>query len=199
MVSLETISMTMHLEGREGNMVSVKTKSGLVEGITALMGVVADRFDGDEDGDAERDFVAARCPARLRDAVRSLPMLSLHLLDAIAAEPVSVVGLAAKSGQLKGTVSKHVQRLVDAGLVLRTPVPGNRKEIELRPSADGELLVEAHRQLHDEMNRGWREFLMRYSAGELQVLTKVLRDLAAAEKVGVRVVAADQPSVTAVR
>lgn len=181
-------------------MVSVKTKSGLVENITALIREVGDRFDdADEDGDAERDFVAARCPAHLIASARSLPMLSMHLLDAIAEEPVSVVGLAAKSGQLKGTVSKHVQRLVEAGLVVRTPVPGNRKEIELRPSADGELVVAAHRELHEEMNRGWHDFLMRYSADELQVLTRVLRDLATAQKVGVRVVAADQPSVTAAR
>ncbi|RWR28102.1 transcriptional regulator, partial [Mycobacterium tuberculosis] len=39
----------------------------------------------------------------------------------------------------------------------------------------------------------WRDFLMRYSVNELQVLTKVLRDLASARKVGVRMVAADQP------
>lgn len=181
-------------------MVSVKTKSGLVEGITALIREVGDKFDDeDEDGDAVRDFVAARCPARLAEAARSLPKLSLHLLDEIAEEPVSVVGLAAKSGQLKGTVSKHVQRLVEAGLVIRTPVPGNRKEIQLRPSADGELVAAAHHALHEEMNRGWQEFLMRYSANDLQVLTKVLRDITTARKVGVRLVAADQPSVTAVR
>ena len=195
MVSAETIIPlpTIHEVPRRGKMVSVKTKSGLVEDITALMDAVADRFDGDEDTDAEHDFVASHCPAGLEAAVRSLPKLSMHLLDAIAAGPVGIVGLAAKSGQLKGTVSKHVQRLVEAGLVVRTPVPGNRKEIELRLTADGERVAEAHRELHEEMNRGWRDFLMRYSANELQVLTKVLRDLASARKVGVRMVAADQP------
>src|SRR5262245_37478580 len=104
-------------------MVSMKTKLDLVEGITSLIGLVGDKFDGDEDGDAERDFMSERCPPRLQSAVQSLPTLSMHLLAVIAEGPVSVVGLAARSGQLKGTVSKHVQRLVEAGLVARTPIP----------------------------------------------------------------------------
>src|SRR3978361_189552 len=112
-------------------MVSVKTKSALIAEINDLVRAVGDKFEGDEDGDDERDFLAERCPARLQGALRSLPTLSMHLLAAIAAGPVSVVGLAARSGQLKGTVSKHVQRLVEAGLVVRTPIPGNRKEVEL--------------------------------------------------------------------
>jgi hypothetical protein len=38
------------------------------------------------------------------------------------------------------------------------------------------------------MDSGWRDFLLRHSTAELQVLTKVLGDLAAARKVGVRLV-----------
>jgi DNA-binding MarR family transcriptional regulator len=169
-------------------MVSVKTKSALIAEIDELVGAVGDKFDADEDGDAERDFIVERCPKRLEHILRSLPTLSMHLLATIAEGPVSVVGLAARSGQLKGTVSKHVQRLVDAGLVTRTPIPGNRKEIELSPTADGELIVDAHRQLHEEMADGLRDFLLRYSGAELHVLAKVLRDLQAARKVGVRLV-----------
>jgi DNA-binding MarR family transcriptional regulator len=168
-------------------MVSMKTKSALIADINELVGAVGDKFDADKDGDAERDFMAQRCPERLEDAVRSLPTLSMHLLAVIAGGPVSIVGLAARSGQLKGTVSKHVQRLVAAGLVTRKPVPGNRKEIELTPTADGELVVDAHRRLHDEMARGLHDFLQRYSGAELQVLAKVLRDLMTARKVGVRI------------
>jgi DNA-binding MarR family transcriptional regulator len=172
-------------------MVSMKTKSALIADINELVGAVTDKFDADEDGDAERDFIAERCPKRLEHAVRSLPTLSMHLLAVIADGPVSVVGLAARSAQLKGTVSKHVQRLVDAGLVARTPIPGNRKEIELTPTADGELVVDAHRRLHEEMAHGLHEFLRRYSGAELQVLARVLRDLMAARKVGVRIVSGE--------
>lgn len=111
----------------------------------------------------------------------------MHLLAAIAEGPVSVVGLAARSDQLKGTVSKHVQRLVGAGLVARTPIPGNRKEVELVLTGDGELVAEAHRQLHVEMERGMCDFLSAYGNAELQVVATVLRDLLAAGKDGVRI------------
>ncbi len=169
-------------------MVSVKTKLELIEAIAGLMTTVSDRLGNDGDGDAERDFMAVRCPQRLHHLLRTLPTSSMHLLAEIAEGPVSVVGLAARTGRLKGTVSKHVQRLVEAGLVVRTPVPGNRKEIELGLTADGELIAGVHRQLHEEMDRGTREFLLRYSGADLQVLVKVLGDLAGAHKDGVRLV-----------
>jgi DNA-binding MarR family transcriptional regulator len=171
----------------DGKMVSMKTKSGLVADINDLIGAVGDKFEADEEGDAERNFMAQRCPPRLEDVVRSLPTLSMHLMAGIADGPVSLVGLASRSGQLKGTVSKHVQRLVEAGLVTRSPIPGNRKEIELTLTADGKLVTEAHRQLHEEMASGMRDFLSRYSNAELEVLVKVLRDVMAARKVGVRI------------
>ncbi|OBB27879.1 transcriptional regulator [Mycolicibacterium peregrinum] len=170
----------------------MKTKLELIDAITALMATVGDRLGNDGDGDAERDFMAAGCPQRLRQLVRTLPTSSMHLLAEIAEGPVSVVGLAARSGRLKGTVSKHVQRLVEAGLVVRTPVPGNRKEIELGLTADGELVADVHRRMHDEMNRGAREFLLRYSGADLQVLVKILGDLAGAHKDGVRLVPPDR-------
>ncbi|MBX8689839.1 MarR family transcriptional regulator [Mycobacterium sp. 20091114027_K0903767] len=175
-------------------MVSVKTKLELIDAITGLMATVGDRLGNDGEGDAERDFMAARCPQRLQPLVRTLPTSSMHLLAEIAEGPVSVVGLAARSGRLKGTVSKHVQRLVEAGLVARTPVPGNRKEIELGLTADGAVVADVHRSLHDEMDRGTRDFLLRYSGADLQVLVKVLADLAGAHKDGVRLVPpADRP------
>lgn len=173
-------------------MVSMKTKSALIDTINMLIGSVGDKFDADEDGDPERDFMAQRCPKRLEGAVRGLPTLSMHLLAAIADGPVSLVGLAGKSGQLKGTVSKHVQRLVEAGLVVRNPVPGNRKEIQLDLTADGALISAAHREMHVEMDLGMREFLQRYSNADLQVLETVLQDLLAARKEGVRIVAGER-------
>lgn len=172
-------------------MVSMETKSALMTDITELLGVVRDRFEADGEDDAERDFIAERCPPRLEAAVRSLPTLSMHLLAHLGDGPVSVVGLAERAGQLKGTVSKHVQRLVEAGLVARAPVPGNRKELQLTLTADGALVVDAHRSLHDEMAHGLHGFLRRYSNAELAVVVKVLRDLATATREGVRLVPDD--------
>ena len=167
-------------------MVSVKTKTEAVDAITDLLGALSDKFDTDED--AERDYMAEHCPDHLKGAAREVPTLAMHLLDRIADEPVNIVGLAAQSGQLKGTVSKHVQRLVDAGLVERTPVPGNRKEIRLSPTDDGRTVARVHRRMHDEKDAGIHDFLARYTAAELATLTKVLGDLLATERRGLRLV-----------
>jgi DNA-binding MarR family transcriptional regulator len=167
-------------------MVSMKTKGEAVGAITGLIGALSDKFDTDED--AERDYMAQHCPDHLKSAAREIPTLAIHLLDRIAAEPVNIVGLAAQSGQLKGTVSKHVQRLVDAGLVERSPVPGNRKEIRLNVTADGSVVARVHGRMHDEKDEGLHEFLLRYSAAELVTITKVLSDLLATETRGIRLV-----------
>jgi len=50
-----------------------------------------------------------------------------------------------------------------------------RKEVELTLTADGELVADAHRQMK------------RYGNAELEVLVKVLRDLLATKKTGVRI------------
>jgi DNA-binding MarR family transcriptional regulator len=168
-------------------MVSVKTKAELVDEINALIGAVGDKFDAEE-GDPERDYMIERIPKRLEGVARRLPTLSMHLLAHIAEGPVSVVGLAARADQLKGTVSKHVQRLVEAGLVERTPIPGNRKEVTLGLTADGKVVADIHDQLHVEMKGGVVEFLSRYSNAELSVLAKMLSDFLSARKVGVRIV-----------
>ena len=81
--------------------------------------------------------------------------------------------------------------LGDAGLVTRAPVPGNRKELQLTPTVDGELLIEVHQRMHDEMDAGRHDFLSRYTAAELAVLAKMLQDLLAAGRDGVRLVPAE--------
>jgi DNA-binding MarR family transcriptional regulator len=172
-------------------MVSVKTKAELVDEINALIGAVGDKFDAEE-GDPERDYMVEHIPKRLAGVARRLPTLSMHLLADIAEGPVSVVGLAARADQLKGTVSKHVQRLVEAGLVKRTPIPGNRKEVTLSLTADGRVVADVHKQLHVEKECGVADFLSRYSNAELSVLAKMLSDFLAAEKIGVRIVPAPE-------
>ena len=165
----------------------MKTKADRVDEINALIGAVGDKFDAEE-GDPERAFMVEHLPKRLGGIALRLPTLSIHLLAHIAEDPLSVVGLAARAGQLKGTVSKHVQRLVEAELVERTPIPGNRKEVTLGLTADGKIVADVHQRMHDEMKRGVVEFLSRYNNAELSVLTKMLRDFLSARKVGVRIV-----------
>jgi DNA-binding MarR family transcriptional regulator len=82
-----------------------------------------------------------------------------------------------------------VQRLVDAGLVQRSPVPGSRKEVALSLTASGRTAARAHRLMHDEMNRGLEDFLSRYTRAELETVIKILKDLLRTQRVGVRLTA----------
>jgi DNA-binding MarR family transcriptional regulator len=166
-------------------MVSVKTKAAAVGEISSLVQAVGAKFDT-SDVDAEREFMTEHCPRRLEPLVRSIPTHTIHLLDHLTDDPVNVVALAARAGRLKGTVSKHVQRLVDAGLIERSPVPGNRKEVALSLTADGRTVAHAHRHMHEEMNRGLEDFLSCYTRAELATVSKVLQDLLKTQRVGVR-------------
>ena len=157
-------------------MVSVKTKAEAVDEIGALLNALAETDDGVDD---ERDYLVDACPARLEPVIREMPTLAIHLLAAIGDGATNIVGLAARSGQLKGTVSKQVQRLVEAGLVQRSPVEGNRKEIHLSLTDDGVVLDRVHRRMHEEKFDALRDFLLRYTGAELLTLTKVLGDLVA--------------------
>lgn len=161
----------------------MKTKSEAVDAIGRLLTDLADRMD---DGvDHEREYLVARCPAHLERAIREMPTRAVHLLSAIGDGATNIVGLAAQTGELKGTVSKQVQRLVEADLVDRGAVPGSRKEIRLTLTPDGRRVYEVHRRMHEEMRTGLREFFLRYTAAELQTVTTVLTDLLGVERGGV--------------
>ena len=158
-------------------MVSVATKADVVSRIESLLVALAEADDG---RDAERDYLVASCPDRLESTIRQMPTVAIHVLAAIGEGEANVVGLASRTGRLKGTVSKHVQRLVEAGLVHRGPVPGNRKEVRLTLTDDGAILERVHRRMHAEKSAGLREFLTRYSDSDLQTLATVLDDLVTA-------------------
>lgn len=162
--------------GIDVTMVSVATKADVVARIEDSLIALAEADDG---RDAERDYLVASCPDRLESTIRQMPTVAIHVLAAIGDGATNIVGLASRTGQLKGTVSKHVQRLVEAGLVDRGAAPGNRKEVRLALTDDGILLDRVHRRMHAEKSDALREFLVRYSDAELQTLATVLDDLVA--------------------
>lgn len=163
----------------------METKSEAIARIEGLVGQVSGRFAAEDD--AEQQWLADHCSPRAAGVITRMSVHALHLIDAIPAdETVNIVGLARSTGVPKGTVSKTVRRFVADGLVERDRLPGNRKEVHLRLTALGEEIQRAHRSLHREMGTGVQEFLDRYSAADLEVIGRVLADLARMPREGLR-------------
>jgi DNA-binding MarR family transcriptional regulator len=174
---------------RSGKMVFVETKRDVIASIGDLTGRIAARF-AEEDAD-EQTHMRAMCSPGTQRVLDELSVEMLHLLDAIPVgnasdESVNVVSLSQATGTPKGTVSKRLQRLTDAGAISRFRIPGNRKEIHLRLTPIGEEIRAAHRSLHEQMGEVLDEFLARYSAAELAALHRILNDLLRMPRDGVR-------------
>lgn len=170
-------------------MVFVETKPRLIARITDLAERLAARF-AEEDA-AERAHMRALCSPAAREVLDTMSVQALHLLDTIPAdggdEPsVNVVGLSQATGIPKGTVSKMLRRLTDAGAVTRHRMPGNRKEVHPRLTPLGEEIQAAHRSLHQQMGTVLDDFLARYPPADLEVLLRVMDDLLRMPREGVR-------------
>lgn len=168
----------------------METKRELIASITDLTARLIQRF-AQEDAD-EQAHMRALCSPDAQRALEKTSVEALHLLDVIPAESdhdrpsVNIVGLSQTTGVPKGTVSKRIQRLAEIGVVTRHRIPGNRKEVHLRLTPVGEEIRAAHRSLHEQMGAVPEDFLDRYSAHELRVLTRVLDDLLRMPREGVR-------------
>lgn len=166
-------------------MVFVETKNDAITRIEGLVDQVSGRFAAEDD--QEQQWLTDQCSPRAAEVISRMSVHALHLIDAIPAdETVNIVGLARSTGVPKGTVSKIVSRFTADELVARDRLPGNRKEVHLRLTELGAEIQQAHRGLHREMGAGVREFLQRYDPYDLEVIGRVLTDLARMPREGLR-------------
>ncbi|WP_245600818.1 MarR family winged helix-turn-helix transcriptional regulator [Streptomyces sulphureus] len=163
----------------------METKTDAVGRIERLLAQVAGRFTAEDD--AEQQWLIDQCSPEAARLVPQLSVQALHLLDAVPADgSINVVGLSRATDVPKGTVSKHVRRLVVAGALERHRLPDNLKEVHLRLAPVGAEIQQAHRSLHAQTEEGLRAFLHRYSEADLAVLARVLTDLARMPREGLR-------------
>jgi DNA-binding MarR family transcriptional regulator len=103
----------------------------------------------------------------------------LRVIDAIGRlEPVNGITISAQFHIPKGTVSKVTRRLIASKLVSAESLPNNRKEVLFRLTPLGRELFEVYRAFDEQMERGFIQFLRRYSAEELRLLLRVLGEAA---------------------
>lgn len=162
-------------QGASGNADDVTALS--VE-VLALLAKVTERFE--TEGNEEWQWIAAHSENPLVvEVLRDSSVTTLRVIDAIGRlEPVNGITISARFRIPKGTVSKVTRRLIARKLVSVESLPNNRKEILFRLTPLGRELFEVHRAFDEQMERGFIQFLRRYTADELRLLVRVLREAA---------------------
>lgn len=116
---------------------------------------------------------------RLKKLLPRLSVSSLHVLDVIRTnEGIKGADIARDMGITKGAVSKITRKLLDQGLVQKSQLPGNLKEIYFSVTPLGAELAELHRLFHQEKDQKVIELLTSYDAASLQIVADFLEKLA---------------------
>lgn len=104
-------------------------------------------------------------------------MVEMHLLAIVCAQPGIMVGqLAYVWGCTKGAASQHITKLEKKGLVVRTKLLTNAREVHLYPTAEGQKLAELHQaydNVHEELTGTW--LLEQCTVSELEAFDKVMK------------------------
>ena len=146
--------------------------------VLALLAKVTERFE--TEGNEEWRWIAAHSQNPLVvEVLRDSSVTTLRVIDAIGRlEPVNGITISARFHIPKGTVSKVTRRLIARKLVSVESLPNNRKEVLFRLTPLGRAIFEVHRAFDEQMERGFIQFLRRYSADELRLLVRVLHEAA---------------------
>ncbi|QBD81112.1 MarR family transcriptional regulator [Ktedonosporobacter rubrisoli] len=148
----------------------------LVANILALLAKVTEHFSSEEN-DQWQWLVKHSHNQLIVEILRDSTVTMLRVINAIGrSEPVNGITISERCRISRGTVSKVTRRLLARNLISQESLPNNRKEILFRLTPLGRELFEVHRAFDEQMERGFKRFLERYSPEELQLLVRVLHD-----------------------
>ena len=152
----------------------------LITEVLALLGQVAHRFDS-EDHENWQWLAEHSDNSQTVEILRDLTLVTMRVIDAIGhLEPVNGATISAQFRIPKGTVSKVTRRLVAQELVQTESLPNNKKEILFRLTPLGAEVWRVNRAFDERMQRGFTQFLRRYTLDELRFLVRLLGDAATA-------------------
>ncbi|MEV4253501.1 MarR family transcriptional regulator [Spirillospora sp. NPDC049652] len=90
---------------------------------------------------AGQAFITVWCRSQ-EQVAGHVPRSQLAALEAVAANPdLSLRALADSLGVIPSSASRLCDRLVSAGLLVRTPRDDNRRQVALRPTPTGDELL----------------------------------------------------------
>lgn len=88
-----------------------------------------------------------------------LNMSDIHTISCIGDhEPINVTSISEKMGFSKATVSRITAKLTEKGLVSKTQLSDNKKEIYFRLSHKGRSIHHLHQREHEKSNKGLNDF-----------------------------------------
>lgn len=158
---------------------SQSNERGLLAGhILALLAKITEQFDSEEHEEWQWLIHHSHDP-RIIELLRDSTPTAMRVVNAIGrSEPVNGITIAAQFHIPKGTVSKVTRRLIAQNLISSEALPNNKKERLFRLTPLGRELFHLHRTFDEQMERGFIQFLQRYTPDELRLLVRVLQDAA---------------------
>lgn len=100
----------------------------------------------------------------------------LAVLEAVARDDLAPSELAERAGVTRAGMTKRLDRLERAGLVERTPTPGDRRSVLVRATGAGRAMLSAAVTARD---RAEARLLTRLEQGDAERLEAILRRLLA--------------------
>lgn len=103
-------------------------------------------------------------------------MIEMHILSIICENPgITVSQVAEEWGRTRGAASQNVSKLERQGLIVRTKLLNNAREVHLYPTKEGQYLAELHEKYDAEVEARFLDALMmKCSMEELRICDKVL-------------------------
>lgn len=128
--------------------------------------------------DEEKKWILQYCNnTMIPELLHDISKIGLHVLAAIGKlEPINSITISKETGIPKGTVSKILKRLIAKELVIKTPLPDNKKEFLFHTTDLGKELFELHEALHGQIEACVYQVLRKYNADELQFIIRLLKD-----------------------
>ncbi len=148
----------------------------LITDILASLGKVTERFESSEN-EEWRWITEHSSDSVVVETLQDISITAMKVIDAIGRlEPVNGITISEQFHIPKGTVSKITRRLIAKNLVRAESRPNNKKEILFRLTPLGREISQVNRIFDEQMERGFRRFLQRYTVDELRLLVRILHD-----------------------
>lgn len=97
-----------------------------------------------------------------------------HVIETVGKHPAeNLTSISFHLGVTKGAISQMVKKLEKKGLVKKSRIPGNKKNIMLELTDFGKEAFEWHRSLHESMETGIRKELERMNDAEIEAFLRV--------------------------